>query len=892
MRRIGLKGKMAIGISVFFLGLVPVASYRLIAYFRGQMEKSIAQQQTILINREAEGLDHKFGLVQELLTGIAQNNTPPEIFSDPAAAQRFLNDRLSLQALFGNGLFCFDPAGVLVAETAVRPPRVGADFSYREYLIRLLASRRPLISAPFISSQSHHHPVVMMVAPVFWKDGSLAGVLGGSLDLTKSNFIGDLARAKIGKTGYFYLIDESRTLIMHPDKSRIMKRDAPPGSNLLLDRAYAGFEGGGDTVNSRGVPMLTSFKRLKSANWIMAANLPQSEAYALIRQTERSVWLFIALVGLLLACSVWLIMRRLASPLLSLTRQVSDLGHRGRVQVDTGDEIGDLAEAFNRQLETIRKNESTLLQERELFHTLADFSNNWVFLRSENGDMRYNSPACETISGYTAAQLTGEPSLVERMVHADDLPRWRAHVHQADNAGNPEPILFRIVSKGGEQRFIEHVCRPVFDGAGRFQGTRGSNRDVTERKAAEESLAKSEARFRRLFEHNGSVMLLVDPESGEIVAANPAAASYYGYPLTCLIGFSIYRINTLTREQMELERQCARQQHRNHFNFFHRLASGEVRTVEVYSTPLADSDRPLLFSIVHDITERKENEKRLQAQQAVLRREVEERQSAQAALQRKQCELEQLNGSLEKRIAQAVAELRLKDQVLITQSRQAAMGEMIGNIAHQWRQPLNALGLLLANIKDAQRSEPDPNYLELLIGDGNRLIKKMSATINDFRDFFNPGKEAVPFAARRQIAETIMLVESSFKNNDIDLQLEADQDLWLVGFPNEYSQVLLNLVYNARDAIVACGASPGRIKIRLAERQGQGCVTVTDNGGGIAPESMDRIFEPYFSTKEMGTGIGLYMSQMIIERNMGGSIKARNVEGGAELTLLTPLARQ
>ena len=275
-----------------------------------------------------------------------------------------------------------------------------------------------------------------------------------------------------------------------------------------------------------------------------------------------------------------------------------------------------------------------------------------------------------------------------------------------------------------------------------------------------------------------------------------------------------------------------------------------------------------------------------------LKREVDERQAAQSDLAGQQEQLEELNSLLGERVASAVAEVRQKDQVMIAQSRHAAMGEMIGNIAHQWRQPLNALGLLLANIKDAYHfQELDAGYLEQAVDEGNRLVQKMSVTITDFRNFFHPGKEAVSFSARRQIQEAIALVESSFVNDNISIRLWAERDVELFGFPNEYSQVLLNLLSNARDAMSSTGVKVGSVEIVLSERNGVGCVTVADNGGGVAPGNLDRIFEPYFSTKELGTGIGLYMSKMIIERNMHGSVQVRNLEQGAEFTICTPLAK-
>ena len=278
-------------------------------------------------------------------------------------------------------------------------------------------------------------------------------------------------------------------------------------------------------------------------------------------------------------------------------------------------------------------------------------------------------------------------------------------------------------------------------------------------------------------------------------------------------------------------------------------------------------------------------------------RDRTERKQAEEALAAKQLQLEEFNLTLEKRIQEAVAELRQKDQIMINQSRLAAMGEMIGNIAHQWRQPLNALGLLIYNIKDAfQFNTLNAEYLDQAVADGNRMVQNMSTTISDFSNFFRPDKEFVAFSATKQIRAAILLVESSYKNCDIAIHLDAPNDLELMGFPNEYSQVLLNLLSNAKEAVLGRNQLhqqlSRRVEIRLTERDGYGCVTVADNGGGISALILDMIFDPYFSTKDRGSGIGLYMSKMIIERNMYGSITARNIEEGAEFTVCTPLARE
>lgn len=271
----------------------------------------------------------------------------------------------------------------------------------------------------------------------------------------------------------------------------------------------------------------------------------------------------------------------------------------------------------------------------------------------------------------------------------------------------------------------------------------------------------------------------------------------------------------------------------------------------------------------------------------------EARNRVQKELADKQQQLEGLNRDLGIRVAKGVDESRKKDQMMIVQSRLAGMGGMIGNIAHQWRQPLATVGMVLANIKAAHESnELDAETMKRAIDKGNQLVQKMSTTINDFRNFFRPNKEILHFSARQQINEAIALLESGFHDSNITIEYEKNTDFTLVGFPNEYSQVLLNILSNAKAAIISSGSDEGRITIGLESRNGCGCIILSDTGGGIPVKNMDRIFESYFSTKRLGTGIGLYMSKMIVERSMKGSIVAKNIAGGAEFTISVPLAHE
>lgn len=263
-----------------------------------------------------------------------------------------------------------------------------------------------------------------------------------------------------------------------------------------------------------------------------------------------------------------------------------------------------------------------------------------------------------------------------------------------------------------------------------------------------------------------------------------------------------------------------------------------------------------------------------------MRREQERHEAHQA--------LTRLNEELDQRVREEVAKNREKDHLLIQQSRLAAMGEMVHNIAHQWRQPLNALGLQLINLKDAYAfNELDSALMDKTVADSQRLIQKMSQTIDDFRSFFVPSRKKEPFLLRNAIEQAIGIVEASFRNHDIAIRFEQVGDIWIYGYANEFAQVILNLLVNAKDAVLASRIDGREIHIGVEEAGEWVRVTVTDNGGGIPETVQPKMFDPYFTTKDKGSGIGLYMSKMIVE-HMGGSIEGRNVEGGAQFIATLP----
>ncbi len=254
-------------------------------------------------------------------------------------------------------------------------------------------------------------------------------------------------------------------------------------------------------------------------------------------------------------------------------------------------------------------------------------------------------------------------------------------------------------------------------------------------------------------------------------------------------------------------------------------------------------------------------------------------------------ELKTLNETLEERIQVGIDKQKEQEQMLIQQSKLAAMGEMIGNIAHQWRQPLNALGLVVQNMKFAyDMDELDDELMNKSIKKVNMLTNNMSKTIDDFRNFFKPNKEKKYFYLDKEIENSIALLESAFKNNNICIEYEKGVQNEVYGFPNEFSQTILNILSNAKDALVEKDINNRKVRIEIKEEDKFLCVIINDNAGGIPEDIIDKIFDPYFSTKEegKGTGVGLYMSKIIVEKNMSGRLSVKNTEDGAMFTVKIP----
>jgi C4-dicarboxylate-specific signal transduction histidine kinase len=247
-------------------------------------------------------------------------------------------------------------------------------------------------------------------------------------------------------------------------------------------------------------------------------------------------------------------------------------------------------------------------------------------------------------------------------------------------------------------------------------------------------------------------------------------------------------------------------------------------------------------------------------------------------------ELESLNESLEQRVLEELKAHRQKDRMLIQQSKMAEMGDMLSMIAHQWRQPLNQMSYLFMNIESAyEHNELNKKYLDEKLSEGNSLIEFMSSTIDDFRNYFRPKKDKEFVLVSDIVDSTVFLMQKSLDLNSIEIEKDSYGRELTHLYKNEFIQVMLNLIKNAKDILVDKKIQNPKIKIITRSESKKLIVMVCDNGGGVDEAILDRIFEPYFSTKDksQGTGLGLYMSKMIIEEHLNGSLSVENSKEGA-----------
>jgi two-component system, NtrC family, C4-dicarboxylate transport sensor histidine kinase DctB len=417
--------------------------------------------------------------------------------------------------------------------------------------------------------------------------------------------------------------------------------------------------------------------------------------------------------------------------------------------------------------------------------------------------------------------------------------------------------------KGGKRVWVgSYSGAPVRNKTGEIILSVITVRDITLKIGTEEALGIATANMRE-FTSAMPVRVIRCSKDRRYLWVSEEYAQWLGRPSQEIVGRSLPEI--IGEEALEaitpyLERVLAGQRvtYETRINY---LGIG-ARWVTATYMPTYDAAGGVdgWFGVVFDITDRKDLEEKLQ----------------------------RANETLEQRIGQAVEELRQKDELLLIQSRQAVMAETINNLAHQWRQPLNTLALLAQEMQMTCRTGGgSQEYLEANIRKSLDTIMNLSKTIDDFRYFLKPCSEAEEFEAHEVLNKTLSLLRGSLSSQNIRTEVEITGNPIVKGCPSQFSQVLLNILSNAREAFATREVPDPLVAIRVYNVAGKTVLTVTDNAGGIPDQVIAKVFEPYFTTKDSnsGKGIGLFMCKTIIDKSMNGTISVRNVGSGAEVRI-------
>ncbi len=450
--------------------------------------------------------------------------------------------------------------------------------------------------------------------------------------------------------------------------------------------------------------------------------------------------------------------------------------------------------------------------------------------------------SAEEMFGWAADEVIGRPLPIVDDERRDEFRGILERVGAGDRIEALDVVRRR---KDGHPLECRLSAAPIVGVDGRPMGVMAVLEDVTQQRAAERDLIESEERFRSLFQNNHVVMLVIDPSSGEIVDANPAAVYYDGWTRAELTRMRVTEINTLDPDEVRAEMRLAEEQRRHHFQFRHRLADGTVRDVEVSSGPIEFAGRRLLYSLVSDVTER----------------------------------------------------IRLEEELRRSQKMES-IGRLAGGVAHDFN---NMLAVILLETELALLELDGDHELRARLGEIHETAQRSAQLTRQLLAFARKQEATVSVVDLDEVVGRSVTMLRRLIGDDVRLVWEPAGGLWPVRVdPSHIEQALANLCLNARDAVlgegtvtisVANAAIPPSADLGPDAAPGDYVVlSVSDDGAGMDRMTASLVFEPFFTTKETGRGTGLGLAIVYgTVKQYGGFIRVESAPGaGAAFHLHLP----
>ena len=425
------------------------------------------------------------------------------VHRNTATVEDRLKSMVEVFPQFENGIFVLDGSGGLWADYPIKDQTRGQNFAFREYFQRTMAEGRGVISVPYRSARTGAL-VVTFTALLRGPSSEVLGVLGCSIKLLSPDTLAGIPSTKIGRTGYLYVFDHSRLMIMHPQEERILQRDVPPGANILFDAALEGFEGVGETVNSRGVPMLVSYRQIPGTDWILAAQQEQREAYAPIREARNRI-IFGIIVAILAAVFIGILsIQKITKPLRQLreaalrygrlvdqsqtsTQQVKDELRSELTSIHSRDEIGDLTNAFVDMMDKLHNTlQSLSASARDWSRTFDSVSDAIYLLDAQSRIVRINKAASQLLK-VTPGEAVGQHCY--QLMHGSDTPPDYCPHLRTLATGEPAHHELRDSLSA---HIYDLYTTPLVDDQGKLIGTVHITRDITEKEELGKQLRQAQ----------------------------------------------------------------------------------------------------------------------------------------------------------------------------------------------------------------------------------------------------------------------------------------------------------------------------------------------------------------------------------------------------------------
>jgi len=639
--------------------------------------------------------------------------------------------------------------------------------------------------------------------------------------------------------------------------------------------------------------------RIPIADWYVILEQKRSSAFGIFYDIL-SVTVFSAfMVMFFIFVILYMMKKRMLIPirlLIKRSEQISKGTYSGFDESEKGvfRELRSLYESFEEMSQTLDMREKELKDKEEYVRSVFDSTTNTGMLVVSLDDdpvITDVNRGAQLILGYKTSELLGLPAaaLVKKL--GEDILQMQRHALEKNTMTSGR---LEMVKKNGSSFPALCTVHPLFDSKGVITSVIVVFMDITEITKIQDALESEKERLDVTLKSIGEGVLATD-RFGRITLVNKSTENLLGLKSKNLLGFSIKDILQIYDLETgeDISEKITEFAETSSKTFRANIISKEsgVITVIITSSVLVNNHGKVLGSVYvfRDVTDRIKMEQEL--------------------LRRKQL-LEDINKSLELRVNDETEKRRKNEQMLFEQSKFAAMGQMISAIAHQWRQPLNALALYIQDIEDAYAAnEINSEYLTQFTANTMSLVSHMSVTIDDFRNFFHSSNIREKVDVVSVVVQSLSLVTTQLKNQNIGFSITISginaEDIFenrlpdkpekygdpVYMFPSEMKQVILNIFQNARDAINDrrrnFARNIGNIDVKIEYYAEKVTISISNDGGEIPEESINRIFDPYFTTKPEGegTGIGLYMSKIMIEDHMGGLLVAENIAGDARFTV-------